>query len=299
MKMSRSNDRPPGAEGTTSVLDGTDIIGSGLLSDVVGSWFNSSRSTGEISHLNVAIHREGLALQIFGAGTPDPIPWPETTAIPFVAALGSREVTGFEGHCDLGFMETHLAMNLKYGTLVVQTYNRFKDGSGRGCYFTREFFYQDAVDDRGPSEPGRDAAGMPFTMTADLPHCHPDGDVDLRELTGLWKNTRRATRAIRELRLRQEGGCYLLHAAGAGAPRDWGEVPVMPCASAADARDPAGFYAVYDFGFKRMFLAANMNKGLMIIVAYNMFLDGSPRSNYFAREFFYQVGPSDRKSSSD
>jgi hypothetical protein len=204
-------------------------------------------------------------------------------------------VTGFEAHCDLGFMETHLAANVKYGVLVIQTYNAFKDGTGRGCYFTREFFHQEIVHDHGPGEAAKDAAGMPFMMLADIPRRAPEGVVDLDELTGLWKNTKRATRVIRELQLLHEGGGrYVVHAAGAGAPRDWGKVPVTPCASGADARDPAGFYAVYDFGFQRMFLAANMNKGLLILASYNIFVDGGSRSNYFAREFFYRVAESDQ-----
>jgi hypothetical protein len=283
MKITRSNDRPPGGVATAGDPD---------LSDAVGSWFNSSRTTGEIVRLDIARRGDRLALQVFGAGEPDPIPWPEATAIPYASALGSREVTAFEAHCDLGFMETHLAANLKYGTLVIQSYNRFKDGSGRDCYFTREFFHQDVAHDHGPSVAVVADARCPFMMAADNPRGSPGGEVDLAELTGHWKNTRRSTRAIRELRLRHSGDGYLLHAVGAGAPRDWGEVPVTPCASGADARDAAGFHAVYDWGSQRMILAANMNKGLMIIASFNLFFDGTPRANYLTREFFYQAsGP--------
>jgi hypothetical protein len=286
MKISRLNDRPQADMADTGAVD---------LFDVVGSWFNTNRSTGEIVHLNITSHGDRLALQIFGAGAPDPIPWPETTALPFTSALGSREVTGFEAHCDLGFMESHVAANLKYGVLVLQTYNRFKDDSRRGCYFTREFFHQHVLHDHGPSLEVQQPAGVPYRMLADIPRRDPNGAVSLGELTGLWKNTKRATRVIRELRLLQEGGRYLLHAAGAGAPCDWGKVPVTPCANGADALDPAGFFAVYDFGFQRMFLAANMNKGLLIIASYKMFLDGDRRSDYFTREFFYREGESDQR----
>jgi len=39
-------------------------------------------------------------------------------------------------------METQVAANLKYGVLVIQSYNRFRDDSGRPSYFTREFFHR-------------------------------------------------------------------------------------------------------------------------------------------------------------
>ena len=61
----------------------------------------------------------------------------------------------------------------------------------------------------------------------------------------------------------------------------------MPAASMR--HDLAGFLAVYDFDFMQMSLAANMNKGLLIIASYNTFRDGSGRSNYFSREFFYRA----------
>jgi hypothetical protein len=105
----------------------------------------------------------------------------------------------------------------------------------------------------------------------------------------LWKNTKGATRVIRELTLAKDGNSYVLHAYGAGSPRDWGKVVVTPYASSVDAFDAAGFHAVYDFEFLQMVLAANMNKGLLIIASYNTFRDGSGRSNYFTREFFYRV----------
>ena len=87
----------------------------------------------------------------------------------------------------------------------------------------------------------------------------------------------------------KSGESYELNAYGAGAPRDWGKVAVIPHASGVDSHDPAGFLAVYDFDFMQMLLAANMNKGLLIIASYNTFRDGSRRSNYFSREFFYRA----------
>jgi hypothetical protein len=274
-----------------------DCLGAGLSAspplvpaDVVGSWFNTNPTTGEIARLTISEREGWLLLNIEGAGPTERIAWPKISAIPYVASLDSAEVIGFEAHCDLGFMETHLAANIKYGVLVMQSYNRFKDGSGRGAYFTREFFHQNVTHEHGLTcaTPNDDHAA--FMMAADVSRgAERPAPVDLGELTGLWKNTKRNTRVIRALTLTKVGDAFELNAFGAGAPREWGKVNVVPHAGGVDAHDPAGFLAVYDFDFMRMLLAANMNKGLLIIASFNTFRDGSPRSNYFSREFFYRA----------
>jgi hypothetical protein len=274
-----------------------DILGAGVsesphpvLTELVGSWFNTNPATGEIARLMISEREGGLLLDIEGAGRTDSIAWPETPAIPFVASLNSAEVTGFEAHCDFGFMETHLAANIKHGVLVLQSYNRFKDGSGRGAYFTREFFHQCVIHEQGVTSAPPTDDQLSFMMAADVSSgSQQRASVDLLELTGLWKNTNRATRVIRELTLTKKGDAYELNAFGAGAPRDWGKVHAIPYSSSVDARDAAGFFATYDFKFMQMFIATNVNKGLLIIASYNTFRDGSGRSNYFTREFFYRA----------
>jgi hypothetical protein len=90
--------------------------------------------------------------------------------------------------------------------------------------------------------------------------------------------------------LSEAAGGYVLRAEGVGCDADWGQVPVTPHATAAGSREPAGFLAHYDFGFAHLALAANENKGLLIIASFMTFRDGSGRSNYFTREFFYHDG---------
>ena len=57
-----------------------------------------------------------------------------------------------------------------------------------------------------------------------------------------------------------------------------------------ESRQPAGFLARYDFGFSELSLAANEAQGLLIIASFSTFRDGSGRSSYFSREFFYREG---------
>ena len=136
------------------------------IAPLLGSWFNCDTATGEILRLDLLERDGGLALRAFGADEPGPVDWGEAPAVPHVQALGSREVTGFTAHYDFGFMETRIAANVKYGVLVIQSYNHFRDDSERPCYFTREFFHQ-LVDRSSVPTPGAD--GLPARMAADLP----------------------------------------------------------------------------------------------------------------------------------
>jgi hypothetical protein len=47
--------------------------------------------------------------------------------------------------------------------------------------------------------------------------------------------------------------------------------------------------ATFDFGFMRVESYLRVNKGVLVIVAYHMFLDGSGRSDYVNREFFHRA----------
>src|SRR5262249_34657857 len=111
------------------------------LTGIIGSWFNTNHETREIARLMVSERDGMLVLNIDWAGLRERISWPETLAVPYPEGPGSSEVVGFETHCDFGFMDTYLAANLKHGVMVIQSYNRFKDGSGWPPYFTREFFH--------------------------------------------------------------------------------------------------------------------------------------------------------------
>src|SRR5262249_36810108 len=134
MRSVRLNDRYP---------EGAEPQGRADLGPTLGTWFNCDQRTGEIRSLTLVERDGGLVLRAFGAGDSGTIDWGETPATPYVSSLTSRAVNGFEAHYDFAFAETHVAANIKYGVLVIQSYTRFLDGSGRPSYFTREFFHQE------------------------------------------------------------------------------------------------------------------------------------------------------------
>jgi hypothetical protein len=252
--------------------------------EIQGTWFNTNPETGEIGKIAISVHNGAVALHVFGAGADGLIPWGEAVATPFVDRIGTSLVTGFISDYDLGFVKTRLAANVKYGVLVIQSYNEFCDGSGRPPYFSREFFSREVVHRPAPLP-----ANVACALAADLPPPGAvGGSVDLRHYVGHWTNTNPDTNGITHFSFESVGDRFNIRAFGAGHPSEWGCAEATPHAySVTDARGIA-FMARYDFGFAEVTLAANENKGLIIIASYHRFCDGGARSNYFKREFFYR-----------
>lgn len=114
------------------------------------------------------------------------------------------------------------------------------------------------------------------------------------KLTGRWVNTNSETQGIAAITIEQDDEQFSVSAAGVGAdaPIDW---PATGAKVLANLEEEAGQRAValavtFDFGFMRAETYLRVNKGVLVIVLFNTFRDGSGRSNYVNREFFYRQG---------
>jgi len=112
------------------------------IAPFVGCWISTNRSTQGIAKLVVRSDGGGLRVQAFGACTPSLREWGEVDAAVFADGTTSTAGHAFRAFYDLGFKETILQAKVKKGVLVVANFNRFKDGSRRANYFSREFFYR-------------------------------------------------------------------------------------------------------------------------------------------------------------
>ncbi|QEH38549.1 hypothetical protein OJF2_71520 [Aquisphaera giovannonii] len=108
---------------------------------------------------------------------------------------------------------------------------------------------------------------------------------------GRWLNTNPGTAGMAEVTFREEGGSVVLGVLGVGdpAPIDWGPTRVSLLSDGADLAEPTKMQAAYDFGFMDVLLHAWVKQGVLVIAVFNRFRDGSGRSNYFDREFFYRA----------
>jgi hypothetical protein len=122
--------------------EGSIIEGPVDASPLVGTWLNTDKQAGGIVKLVLSNEDGVFKVQAFGACSPSPCDWGQVKGAVYSARVGSKEGMAFSAFYDFGFMETILAVYLKMGILVLDSFNTFKDGSHRSNYFSREFFYQ-------------------------------------------------------------------------------------------------------------------------------------------------------------
>jgi hypothetical protein len=127
--------------------------------------------------------------------------------------------------------------------------------------------------------------------TAQLPYGKA-GQVDIRPLLGIWVNSNRDTNWINRFILSEKDGAFTLRVFGAAGLGDCGEVEIT---TYTDNIGEMAFHAVYDLGIVDSLLAANTNKGLIVIAAFHRFKDGSGRSNFLCREFYFREDVNDKQ----
>jgi hypothetical protein len=113
------------------------------------------------------------------------------------------------------------------------------------------------------------------------------------KLIGRWLNTNAETQGVAEIMIERAGDRFLVSVLGAGENGliAW---PQTKATALANLEEEAGQRALalavdFDFGFMLAETYLRVNKGVLVIVAYYIFLDGSRRSNYVNREFFYRL----------
>ena len=111
--------------------------------------------------------------------------------------------------------------------------------------------------------------------------------LSLKNLTGKWNNCDRATRGVVSVVLSADGANLKVQVFGACVPSpcDWGVVKGIAYAENVSAADAIAFSATYDFKFKSTIVTGCLDSGSLIVETYDMFKDGSGRSNYCSRVY--------------
>ena len=110
------------------------------MESLCGEWTNVNPKTGQISRIKVILKEDTSCIHCFGKLEEGEQDWGETTCQLFSDNVTSPVIEGFIGKYDLGFIDIKVVGNIKYGVMVIQSYNTFKDGSDRNNYIAREFF---------------------------------------------------------------------------------------------------------------------------------------------------------------
>jgi hypothetical protein len=111
-------------------------------SELVGDWVNTDKATRGIVRLVLTNVNGALMIRAFGACNKEPCDWGEVKTSIYSLGVDSQRAVGFKASYDFQFMETLLAAYLNKRILVVDSYNTFKDESGRLRYFWRDHFHQ-------------------------------------------------------------------------------------------------------------------------------------------------------------
>lgn len=110
------------------------------LKDLVGSWRACNRETRGLVRVDLGKKGRDLTVHVFGACTPTPCDWGTVLGIAYAESVSATAAIAFTAIYDAGFKDTIVTGLLDQGTLIVETFNRFKDGSGRSNYYSRGYF---------------------------------------------------------------------------------------------------------------------------------------------------------------
>jgi hypothetical protein len=117
--------------------------------------------------------------------------------------------------------------------------------------------------------------------------------ASVEKLTGRWVNTNQDTRGIAECEVELDGEGLLVRILGAGAeaPIAWPPTRANVLANLEEeaGQRTAALAVSFNFGFMKSETYIRVNKGVLVIVLFNSFLDDSGRSNYVTREFFHRA----------
>jgi hypothetical protein len=138
---------------------------------------------------------------------------------------------------------------------------------------------------------------LAFKQNSDLEAALADsakGQLSGEKLLGRWVNTNLETQGIAECLIEEEREYFRVNIFGVGETGliEW---PKTRATTLANLEEEAGQRTValaadFDFGFMRIETHIRINKGVLVIVLFNTFLDDSGRSDYLNREFFCRPG---------
>jgi hypothetical protein len=116
-----------------------DAKGALSLKNLTGRWNNCDKDTRGLVRLVLGAKGSTLTVQGFGACVPSPCDWGVVAGTAYGESVSATEAIAFSAFYDFSFKETIVTGHLDGGTLIVETYDKFKDGSGRANYYSRYY----------------------------------------------------------------------------------------------------------------------------------------------------------------
>ncbi len=100
----------------------------------IGTWLNEDQETRSITKLEVAQDENKWSIQVWGACEPDDCDWGKTKLFLLGDTVDAKDFPFAFATWDHGFATTHIVLRIEAATLVAETYDIFRDDSGRSNY---------------------------------------------------------------------------------------------------------------------------------------------------------------------
>lgn len=245
-----------------------------VLDPYVGTWTNVNPDTRGLTKVQITRQDGEHRVQVWGSCEPTDCDWGKADLTMLGTSVSDETPNDYAfAQWDHGFKDSTVTMDLTKSGIVVDVYNVFKDGTDRENYHTRYM-----LGDRGQM----------YAMS------DPGSDQLSEVLLGGWVNSDPNTRGITKFNVTQNWltGAVSSEAYGACLPTDceWGKERMSLVGSSVSDETPEYAITNYDFDFKSTFVTTRFEDGDLVIGTYNVFHDGSERSNYYSEQRMWKLG---------
>ncbi len=109
------------------------------LTNLIGKWNNCDKNTRGLVSVVLTAQGNVLKVQCFGSCVPTPCNWGVITGTAYAENVTATPAIAFSAMYDFKFKATIVTGYLDRGCLIVETFDTFKDGSGRSNYYSRYY----------------------------------------------------------------------------------------------------------------------------------------------------------------
>lgn len=136
-KFNTPNDTPHTGKPGAAAAEATAVA---TAAPLVGTWQACNKATRGIVRVEITEKAGVLTVHVFGACTPTPCDWGAVKGLAYATSVSGGPAIAFSAIYTFGFKDTIVTGLLDAGSLLVENYNTFKDGSGRANYYDRGYF---------------------------------------------------------------------------------------------------------------------------------------------------------------
>lgn len=107
---------------------------------LLGIWKACDSATRGIVRVEISLQGSTMQVHVFGSCTPTPCDWKVVKGMAYASSVSGGPAVAFTALYNFDFKDTIVTGVLDAGSLRVETFDTFKDSSGRASYYGRGYF---------------------------------------------------------------------------------------------------------------------------------------------------------------